>query len=70
MQERNRDRLLSTREAAELLCVPENTLRWWRHIGTGPECFRLGRRRVVYRESKARAWLADQEAAGDKRPDA
>ncbi|MEV0950470.1 helix-turn-helix domain-containing protein [Promicromonospora sp. NPDC050249] len=61
------DPLLRTREVTDLLGVPENTLRWWRHIGKGPESFRLGQRRVVYRRSKVLAWLAEQEAAGAKR---
>ena len=60
------DPLLRTREVADLLGVPENTLRWWRYIGKGPESFRLGQRRVVYRRSKVLAWLAEQEAAGAK----
>jgi len=60
------DPLLRTREVAELLGVPENTLRWWRYVGYGPESFRLGPRRVVYRRSKVLAWLAAQEAAGAK----
>ena len=60
------DPLLRTREVAELLGVPENTLRWWRYVGYGPESFRVGRRRVVYRRSKVLAWLAAQEAAGAK----
>ena len=61
------DPLLRTREVTDLLGVPENTLRWWRYIGKGPESFRLGQRRVVYRRSKVLAWLAEQEAAGAKR---
>jgi prophage regulatory protein len=61
------DPLLRTREVSDLLGVPENTLRWWRYIRKGPESFRLGQRRVVYRRSKVLAWLAEQEAAGAKR---
>ena len=60
------DPMLRTREVSVLLGVPENTLRWWRYIGTGPESFRLGPRRVVYRRSKVLAWLAAQEATGAK----
>ena len=61
------DPLLRTREVSDLLGVPENTLRWWRYIGKGPDSFRLGQRLVVYRRSKVLAWLAAQEAAGAKR---
>lgn len=60
------DPMLRTREVSDLLGVPENTLRWWRYIGKGPDSFRLGPRRVVYRRSKVMAWLAAQEAAGAK----
>ncbi len=40
--------LLTLAEAAELLRAPVATLRYWRHLGTGPCSFRLGRR-VLYR---------------------
>lgn len=56
--------LLRTRDVSQLLGVPENTLRWWRYIGVGPQSFRLGPRRVVYRRSSVEDWLAEQEAAG------
>ena len=58
------DPMLRTREVSDLLGVPENTLRWWRYTGRGPDSFRLGPRRVVYRRSKVLTWLAAQEAAG------
>jgi hypothetical protein len=34
--------LLTIREAAELLRAPVATLRYWRHLGSGPHSFRLG----------------------------
>ena len=34
--------LLTLPEAAELLRAPVATLRYWRHLGTGPRSFRLG----------------------------
>ena len=40
--------LLTISEAAEVLRAPVATLRYWRHLGTGPHSFRLGRR-VLYR---------------------
>ncbi len=57
--------LLSTREAAGRIGVPEATLRYWRHRnqGEGPPSFRLGPRRVVYAEDKLLAWVKAQEAA-------
>ncbi len=48
--------LLTITEAAELLRAPVATLRYWRHLGTGPHSFRLGRR-VLYRRDDLRAWI-------------
>jgi DNA-binding transcriptional MerR regulator len=51
--------LLTITEAAELLRTPVATLRYWRHLGTGPRSFRLGRR-VVYQLTDLEAWIAAQ----------
>jgi excisionase family DNA binding protein len=51
--------LLTIAEAAELLRAPVATLRYWRHLGTGPRSFRLGRR-VLYRRDDLRAWVEEQ----------
>ena len=48
-------------EAAELLRAPVATLRYWRHLGTGPRSFRLGRR-VLYRSDDLRSWIERQRA--------
>ena len=48
--------LLTISEAAELLRTPVATLRYWRHLGTGPASFRLGRR-VLYRRADLRTWI-------------
>ena len=48
--------LLTIAEATELLRVPVGTLRYWRHLGTGPRSFRLGRR-VLYRRDDLHAWI-------------
>jgi excisionase family DNA binding protein len=48
--------LLTVTEAAELLRAPVATLRYWRHLGTGPRSFRLGRR-VLYRRDDLRSWI-------------
>jgi excisionase family DNA binding protein len=53
--------LLTITEAAELLRAPVATLRYWRHLGTGPRSFRLGRR-VLYRTDELHAWIAQQHA--------
>lgn len=54
--------LLDITEASEMTRVPVATLRYWRHMGTGPESFKLGRR-VMYRTSDVRAWIEEQYAA-------
>ena len=41
-------KLLTITEAASIVRAPVATLRYWRHLGTGPRSFRLGRR-VLYR---------------------
>jgi hypothetical protein len=38
---------------------PVATLRYWRHLRTGPRSFRLGRR-VLYRRDDLTAWIDDQ----------
>jgi excisionase family DNA binding protein len=55
--------LLTITEAAELLRAPVATLRYWRHLGTGPTSFRLGRH-VLYRREDVRAWIEAQREHG------
>ena len=43
----NPDDLLTTAEVAQIMRSPVSTLRYWRHLGTGPHSLRVGRR-VVY----------------------
>jgi excisionase family DNA binding protein len=38
---------LTTEEVAEMLRAPVETVRYWRHIGKGPQSFKVGRR-VLY----------------------
>lgn len=38
---------LTTEEVAELLRTSPETVRYWRHVGKGPEAFKVGRR-VLY----------------------
>jgi hypothetical protein len=45
--ERDAEELLTLSEAAEILRVPINTLRWWRQTGKGPEFFKIGRHLVT-----------------------
>ena len=50
------DELMTIKEVAKLLRVPEATLRYWRHLGTGPHSFRVGRS-VRYWRNDVRHWL-------------
>jgi DNA-binding transcriptional MerR regulator len=54
--------LLGTKEVSEWLGIPEETLRYWRHIGSGPASFKLGGR-VVYERDACERWLEAQRAA-------
>jgi hypothetical protein len=42
--ERHDDELLTLSEVAEILMTSDNTVRWWRQIGSGPAFFKIGRR--------------------------
>ncbi len=46
----NDDQLLTITEVAAMLRAPVATLRYWRHLGTGPRSFRIGRRVLYTRE--------------------
>ena len=56
------EELLTLEEVAAVLRAPVATLRYWRHLGVGPDGFRLGRR-VVYRREDVDRWVAEQEQA-------
>jgi excisionase family DNA binding protein len=51
--------LLTITEAANLLRCPVATLRYWRHRGTGPTSFRIGRH-VRYRHADVVAWIDER----------
>ena len=55
--------LLTITEAAQVLRAPVATLRYWRHLGTGPTSFRLGRR-VLYRHDDLHAWIDSRRDQG------
>jgi hypothetical protein len=60
----NRDqKLLTITEAADILRSPVATLRYWRHLGTGPRSFRLGRR-VLYRYDDLTTWINTHHDGG------
>lgn len=50
-------RYLTTAEVGELLRVPSETVRYWRHIGTGPKSFKVGRR-VLYAAEDVEQFIA------------
>jgi len=53
------DELMSITEVAELVRVPEATVRYWRHLGEGPRGFRIGRS-VRFWRTEVVQWLDDQ----------
>jgi DNA-binding transcriptional MerR regulator len=57
--------LLTLEEAAALMRQPAATLRYWRHIGTGPASAKLGRR-VVYRRRDVEVWVQSQFEGGQR----
>lgn len=56
------DELLTLQEVADMVRVPVATLRYWRHLGTGPRSFRIGRS-VRYWRAEVFLWLDNQSAA-------
>lgn len=53
------DKLLRIDDVAEMTGISANTLRFWRHKGTGPPSAKFGRR-IVYREAEILAWIDAQ----------
>jgi predicted DCC family thiol-disulfide oxidoreductase YuxK len=51
--------LLTIDEAAQLLRAPVATLRYWRHLGTGPRSLKIGRR-VMYLHADLIVWINGQ----------
>jgi predicted DNA-binding transcriptional regulator AlpA len=56
------DELLTLQEVSDLVRVPVATLRYWRHLGSGPSSFRIGRS-VRYWRTEVFLWLDGQSAA-------
>ena len=52
--------LITTEELAEICHVAPNTVRYWRHISYGPKHFRMGGKRVFYRQEDVEEWVAEQ----------
>jgi predicted DNA-binding transcriptional regulator AlpA len=55
------DELLTMQEVAGVIRVPIATLRYWRHLGTGPRSFRIGRS-VRYWRTEVLHWLEQKSA--------
>jgi excisionase family DNA binding protein len=55
------DRLLTTRELAELLQLPLQTIYRWRVEGSGPPGYRVGRH-IRYDPSDVVAWLHEHRS--------
>lgn len=53
---------LTTAQVEDFTGVPQATLRYWRHKGTGPASYTLGRR-VVYDAADVVAWVEAQKKA-------
>ncbi|WP_205741124.1 helix-turn-helix domain-containing protein [Haloactinopolyspora alba] len=47
---------MTTNELAEMLRTSPETCRYWRHRGTGPRSFKVGRR-VLYDRADVEAWI-------------
>lgn len=56
------DTWLTIAELAARLHQTEDTIRYWRRMGTGPAGTRFGRR-VLYRLTTVRAWETEREQA-------
>jgi excisionase family DNA binding protein len=50
------DEYLTTEEVATAVRTSPETVRYWRHVGKGPESFKLGRR-VLYARKDVEAWI-------------
>jgi hypothetical protein len=53
------EEMYTLQEACAYLRIPEGTLRYWRHLGTGPRSFKLGRH-VRYWKADLILWLTEQ----------
>lgn len=57
-------KLMTTPEVAEILRMPEATIRYWRHTGTGPKSVKFGRR-VMYRREDVQAFVDEMFEKAD-----
>ena len=57
--ERPGEEMLTLQEACAYLRIPQGTLRYWRHLGSGPRSFKIGRH-VRYWRADLALWLTEQ----------
>ena len=55
-------RMLTEADVVQMTGRPRGTLAYYRHAGTGPRSYKLGRR-VRYDEPDVLAWIAAQKSA-------
>lgn len=65
MTAQHTNHVLTIDEAAALVRAPVATLRYWRHLNTGPRSFRAGRRVLYYRQD-VEDWLDELRDADRK----
>ncbi|WP_418059955.1 helix-turn-helix domain-containing protein [Pimelobacter simplex] len=56
---------LTTQEVAQILRTPAETVRYWRHIGTGPASFKIGRR-VLYARDDVEKFVAEARSTAQR----
>lgn len=64
--ERHDDELLTLCDVAEILMTSENTVRWWRQTGEGPDFFKIGRR-LFTTVGELRRYIREQRLASNAR---
>jgi len=57
--------LLTLREVAQILRVPEATLRYWIHKETGPTNLKIGRH-IRYPRAALQRWMREQRRGGGR----
>jgi excisionase family DNA binding protein len=59
------DDLLTLREVAQILRVPEATLHYWIHKETGPTNLKIGRH-IRYPRAALQRWMREQRRGGGR----
>lgn len=56
---------MTTDEVAALCRTADSTVRYWRHQGKGPKCFKVGRR-VLYARRDVEAWFVEAQTRSEQ----